>query len=101
MNRAETAGWTVTVITALMASTKLLTAIPVPRIAQVRPYAMCKEAECTAAATPATECLKGPVDAMRWMLMCHSHRELQALQTRGLLPSSESRVYTVQARTSV
>ena len=68
VDRGETAGWTVPVIAALMASAKRLTAISVHRLARRRPFAMCEEEECTPAATPAIRYLRGPADTMRSML---------------------------------
>ena len=65
VNRGETAGWTVPVVAALMASATRLTAIAVHRLARRRPFAMCEKEECTPAATPAIGYLRGPADTMR------------------------------------
>ena len=67
-NGGETAGWTATVMPALMASAKRLTVISVHRLARRRPFAMCEEIECTHAAASASQCLRGPANVTRWML---------------------------------
>ena len=53
---------------------------------------MCEEEECTPAATPANQCLRGPADVRRWMLDVSLSQRAASIADSWDVPSPESRV---------